>query len=125
MAKPPEPLDEMLPLAGLVIEARVARVVGEGPILPRPKQEPGARPSGSMGREQTLELEVLRVLRGDVPPGILVVHKPVAPYTLVAGSTGPFLLDTDENPPEILGRYGPDSWPLARVASAVVRHLRR
>jgi hypothetical protein len=119
MAKPPEPLAEMLPTATLVVEAVVAQVLSTGP---RPLQpEADAKPKdhtdrGILSAPQTLTLEVMRVLKGKHAGKTITVEKPAAPYSLMPGASGAFLLD-EKN--VILGRYGPDSWHITRVEAAL------
>ena len=123
MAKPPEPLAEVLPLAGLIVEAIVAQVLSTGP---RPAQPERTHPpgrlvvdTGALSPPQALVLDVMRVLRGSHAPTSITVEKPPAGYSLLPGNRGAFLLDTRTSPPTILGRYGPDTWPLSRVEKAV------
>jgi hypothetical protein len=46
------------------------------------------------------------------------VIKPEGAYALREGNTGPFLLGNTDAGVEILGRYGPDTWPEAAVKQA-------
>jgi hypothetical protein len=115
MAKPPEPLSEMLPLAAVVVEARVARVLSTGAPAPRPEAPAGHRDVGMTAPEQTLVLEVARVLKGEAG-ATLEVKKPAAGYAVAEGTKGAWLIDANG---VVLGRYGPDSWPLARVTAAL------
>lgn len=118
MAKPPEPIAEVLPRAAWVVEAEVAEIVAVGPPVPRVEV-----PEGFVGHEQNVasqvvRLRVLRVLRGE-PVTELEVEKPEAGYALRPGVRGPFLLDGSFPRPVILGRYGPDSYSLAKVEAAL------
>lgn len=122
MAKPPEPLAELLPRAALVVHAVVAQVLSTGPA---PAQPEATHPPGRLvvdtGRRspaQTLTLEVMRVLKGAHDERSLTVEKPAAGYSLFPGAKGAFLLDTSTSPPTILGRYGPDTWALSQVEAA-------
>jgi hypothetical protein len=118
MAKPPEPIEEVLPQATWVVEAEVAEVLSTGPKPPPPPNaKPGATSVGYKSAAQQVKLKVTNVLRGEATKE-LVVQKPEAGYLLEAGNKGPFLIDAEKN---ILGRYGPDSWSLERVK----QHLSR
>jgi len=116
MAKPPEPIDEVMPNAAWVVEAVVKEVMATGPTPPQPTNaKPGATSVGYTSAAQTVKLTITNVLKGDKATE-LVVEKPVAGYSLKAGNTGPFLIDKSKT---ILGRYGPDSWNIERVKGAV------
>lgn len=120
MALPPEPLREVLPQATWVVDAEVTEVVSLGAEQPKPQAEPGATSVPYSVRSQVVKLRVNRVLKGAaVPSQELVVEKPVGAYALKAGNKGPFLIGSGSPHPVILGRYGPDSWALARVEEAV------
>ena len=121
MAKPPEPLEEMLPKAALVVIATVKRVIATGaPLPPLPDQEEQKADVGARSPEQTLELEVESVLKGkhQGPLTVLTVKKPVAGYSVREGTKGAWLVDDDGT---VLGRYGPDSWRTAHVEAALKR----
>jgi hypothetical protein len=119
MAKPPEPLEEVLPLAAWVVDAEVVEVLKNGPKPPPPigdgKLRAGATSRGVKAGSQTVKLKVTRVLRGTVVKE-LTVEKPVAGYALKAGNHGPFLIDKAKN---ILGRYGPDTYSFAKLEAAL------
>lgn len=116
MAKPPEPIEELMPNAAWVVEAVVKEVLATGPTPPQPANaQPGATSVGYTSASQKLKLTITNVLKGEKATE-LVVEKPVAPYLLSPGNKGPFLIDANKT---ILGRYGPDSWNLERVKSAV------
>jgi hypothetical protein len=116
MAIPPEPLDLVLPRATWVVEAEVAEVLSQGP---EPKN-PALAPSAPMKlRSQVVRLKVRRVLRGPQKAGELTAEKPEGSYVLTAGNHGPFLLDASRPNPVILGRYGPDSYPLKKLEAAL------
>ena len=115
MAKPPEPLSDVLPKAAWVVDAVVAEVVKEGAEPPTLKVDAGATSTGQQTRAQTVKLTVRRVLKGTSVTE-LVVEKPLAQYALRAGNQGAFVIDASKT---ILGRYGPDSWPMAKVEAAV------
>src|SRR5688572_26042456 len=122
MAKPPEPLDEVLPRATLVVEAVVAQVLSVGPRPHQPEvdQKPDSwTDRGVLSAPQTLVLEIMRVLKGAHAEKTITVEKPAAGYSLLAGNRGPFLLDTSGKIAVILGRYGPDSWPMTKVEAAL------
>jgi hypothetical protein len=119
MAKPPEPLEEVLPLAVWVVDAEVVEVLKTGPKPPSPELPPKAKKGitslGVKNAAQTVKLKVKRVLRGDAVKE-LVVEKPVGSYMLRAGNHGPFLVDRAKG---ILGRYGPDSYSFAKLEAAI------
>lgn len=116
MAKPPEPLEEVFPQTTVILDAHVVAVVSE--------EKPSAPDAPDVPR-QVVTLEVNRVVRGALPPSkgpkaakIRVdVVKPVSVYKLRAGVKGAWLLAHDAKSGElkILGRYGPDSWTLAKI----------
>jgi hypothetical protein len=118
MAIPPEPLQEILPHATWVVEAEVVEVLGSGPEVPRISAPAGWTDTGQKVADQRVRLKVTRVLRGQEVQE-LVVDKPVAAYSLRAGNKGPFLLDGTLPHPVILGRYGPDSYALAKLEAAL------
>jgi hypothetical protein len=116
MAKPPEPIEEVMPKAAWVVEAEVKEVLSTGPTPPKPPNaKPGSTSVGVQTASQTVKLAISNVLKGEKATE-LVVEKPVGAYTLKAGNKGPFLIDGSKM---ILGRYGPDSWNLERVKKAV------
>jgi hypothetical protein len=116
VAKPPEPLEEMLPKATLVVLATVKRVVSTGaPLPPLPEHEGHKSDIGARSPEQTLELEVNSVLKGQ-HEGLLTVKKPIAGYSVREGTTGAWLIDDSGT---VLGRYGPDSWRAQHVQDAL------
>jgi hypothetical protein len=116
MAKPPEPIEDVMPNAAWVVEAEVKEVIATGPMPPQPTNpQPGATSVGYTSASQTVKLTIRNVLRGDKATE-LVVEKPVAPYSLRPGNKGPFLIDKSKT---ILGRYGPDSWHLERIKGAL------
>ena len=116
MAKPPEPLREMLPLASLVVEASVVEVKSTGPAQPRPPKADEHKDVGVMAPEQEIVLEIVRVLKGTHPDNTITVKKPIAPYAVKVGTKGAWLVDANH---VILGRYGPDSWHITRVVEAL------
>ncbi len=119
MAIPPEPIEEVLPHAELVIEAEVLEILGTGPLPPKRESNPGATSMGHKVPSQTVKLKVTKVHKGPSSLKEVVVEKPAAGYLLKAGNKGPFLLDAGKPNPTILGRYGPDSWALSRVVNAL------
>jgi hypothetical protein len=115
MAKPPEPIEDVLPNAQWVVDAEVTEVVSTGPAPAKVQAAPGATSTGQKSASQTVKLKVKRVLRGaDIQE--LVVEKPEAGYSLRAGNHGPFLIDSTKM---ILGRYGPDSYSFDRLEKAL------
>jgi hypothetical protein len=123
MAIPPDPIEALLPAVDGAVLADVTRVVEQDPQAPLPTGAPGATSlPGDLAR-QVVELKVKEVLFGRLAArgDLLAVIKPAGDYTLVAGATGPFLLQVAETagePPVILGRYGPDSYRTADVRAA-------
>lgn len=115
MAKPPEPIEEVLPKAVFVLDAEVIEVLENGPMSPRKAAPAGATSVGNQAQAQKVKLKVNRVLRGK-PVAELVVDKPEAGYALTVGNHGPFLID-DTN--SILGRYGPDSYDFSTIEAAL------
>ena len=115
MALPPEPIQEIIPNAALVVEAEVEAVLATGPLQPKVDAPPGTSGTGKKAANQTVKLKVTRVHKG--PPSLkeVVAEKPVAGYALRAGNKGPFLLDGTKPNPLILGRYGPDTWDLKTI----------
>lgn len=112
MAKPPEPLEEILPLTQLIVDAEVAEITSEDKVEASSKDVP----------KQVVVLKVKRVVRGklsdaDQKAMTLTVTKPKAPYKLRVGVKGPWLLSVDAKTGErtILGRYGPDSWTFEKL----------
>jgi hypothetical protein len=121
MAKPPEPLEEVLPLAVWVVDAEVVAVLKTGPRPPQPELPPRAKPGiadvGFRNAGQTVKLKVKRVLRGAAVKE-LTVEKPVGGYMLKEGNHGPFLVDKAK---VILGRYGPDTYSFEKLEAAIAR----
>jgi hypothetical protein len=117
MAKPPEPIEEVLPQATFVVDAEVVEVLRTGAALPKPQGKDGATSLGARAPSQQVKLKVRKVLKGQAVTE-LVVTKPEAGYALKAGNQGPFLVDANHT---ILGRYGPDSWNIARIEQALTR----
>lgn len=116
MAKPPEPIEEVMPQAAWVVEAEVKEVLATGPTPAAPANaKPGATSVGYKSASQTVKLTITNVLKGE-KAAELVVEKPVGSYSLRPGNKGPFLIDSTKT---ILGRYGPDSWNIERVKSAM------
>jgi hypothetical protein len=117
MAKPPEPIDEVLPAAQSAVLATVTRIVEQSPQPALERSLETSRPTSAA--KQVVELQVTKVLFGAVESGAKVqVIKPEGAYALREGNTGPFLLGNTDAGVEILGRYGPDTWPEAAVKQA-------
>ena len=118
MAKPPELIDEVLPGADAAVLAEVSRVITQDPQQ-LASGDPSATSSPHQAARQVVELKVTKVLFGSlVKVGATVqVTKPAGAYALQAGNKGPFVLGKNE----ILGRFGPDTWPEALVVSAASR----
>jgi hypothetical protein len=116
---PPEPVEELLPKAKFVVEARVARVLYQGETPERDTEENVAGPFPPE-RCQIVELEVTRRVSGADPGASSTVVKPLAPYVLKTGqsTTGMAFLVQGADPfPIILGRYGP--YPVTEVEAAL------
>ena len=115
MAKPPEPIEDIIPSAAWVVDAEVTEVIRTGPQPPKVDAKPGATSTGQKTASQTVKLKIKRVLHGEKIAEI-VVEKPEAQYALKAGNHGPFLIDAAKT---ILGRYGPDSYSFERIEKAL------
>jgi hypothetical protein len=115
MAKPPEPLQEILPKATWVVDAEVLEVLKVGPPAEKKEARAGASDIGQKNASQTVKLKINRVLKGD-PINEMIVEKPEAGYLLRAGNRGPFLIDESKM---ILGRYGPDTYAFSRLEVAL------
>lgn len=118
MAKPPEPIEELMPRVRWVVDAEVAEVLKNGPLPPRKEAPPGATSVGHKSQAQTVKLKVKRVLLGDAGVQELIAEKPEAGYALREGNHGPFLLDESKL---ILGRYGPDSYSWQKIEAALAK----
>jgi hypothetical protein len=118
MAKPPEPIEEVLPAAEAAVIAEVTRVVQQAPQKQYPPSQETSLPTTAA--QQVVELKVSKVLFGSLAtPGALVqAVKPEGAYALREGNRGPFVLKKADGGVEILGRYGPDTWPEAVVQQA-------
>ncbi len=115
MAKPPEPLHEIIPLATLVVEATVKEVTATGPTPPPPDKPATWSDKGTLNPSQELVLDVARVLRGTLDGATVTARKPEAGYMVKVGVKGAWLIDADG---VVLGRYGPDTWTLDKVEAA-------
>jgi hypothetical protein len=118
-ALPPEPVEQLLPQARFVVEARVARVLYQGE---KPETQTTADVAGPLPPErcQVVRLDVTRVITGEDPGSSVTVVKPLAPYLLETGEdmTGRAFVVRGGDPfPIILGRYG--SYPVAEVEAAL------
>lgn len=115
MAKPPELLQDVLPRAAAVVLAEVVDATGGD--LPPPRG--ASQPVGSAAPlpEQRVRLKVTETLHGS-PAAEINAIKPAGAYWLARGNQGPFLLDNSQ-PPTILGRFGPDSYPAALIRKAL------
>src|SRR5215813_1914015 len=98
MARPPEPLSELIPAAKLICVAEVTAILSLGPKPPEPlnakKLGKHAKDVGWEAASQKVRLKIERCLSGQGPTeGTIDVDKPVAPYTLRVGDKGPFFID--------------------------------
>lgn len=121
MALPPEPLDDVLPAAALVV---VAEVLSVADLEPWPTDGRGPPDSAADRPAQRVQLRVQRVLRGS-SASELTVQKPAAAYALHPGVRGAFLLDTSTDKPAILGRYGPDTYAVEEIEAALATSAAR
>lgn len=123
MAKPPELIDEVLPGADAAVLAEVTKVVTQDPQKPY-TGDPMATSTPHEAARQVVELKVSKVLFGGIAKegAIVQVVKPSGAYALRAGNHGPFVLKQGEGAVEILGRYGPDTWPEGLVKQAAQKH---
>ena len=121
MAIRPEPVEQVLEETTLCVIANVDEILEEGEELPLPEREtPGSRDIGGALAHQVVRLTVQEVLRGEAEVGSsLVAKKPVGDYVLIPDIDGPFLLRQEADDWEILGRYGPDTWPAQRIRAAL------
>lgn len=122
MALPPEPIEELLPQASLVVEAEVKEIISVGPPPPEKKAPKGYTSTGQLNPSQQVALTIKRVLKGALPEADaerLEVKKPVGAYMLREGSAGAFLLDDEGTGLFILGRYGPDTYTVASVEATL------
>jgi hypothetical protein len=118
-ALPPEPVEELLPKAKFVVEARVGRVLYQGETPESDVDEDMAGPIPP-ARCQVVQLDVTRRVTGADPGASVTVVKPFAPYVLKAGqdTAGVAFLVRGADPfPIILGRYGP--YPVGEVDGAL------
>ena len=115
MAKPPEPLREVLPKATWVFDAEVVEILKQGPTPEKKEARAGASDTGQKTASQTVKLKIKRVLKGEAVKE-MIVEKPEAGYALRAGNHGPFLIDDSKM---ILGRYGPDSYAFSKLEEAL------
>jgi hypothetical protein len=118
-ALPPEPVQDVLPKAKYVFEAKVTRVLyqGDKPERSGRKNVAGRIPSE---RCQVVQLGVTRMIAGADAGTSITVVKPLAPYVLKAGqstSGTSFLVEGGDPYPIILGRYGP--YPSPEVEAAL------
>ena len=115
MAKPPEPIEDVLPRAAWVLDAEVTEVLETGAAPPKVAAAPGATSVGQKTASQRVRLKVKRVIKGEAVTE-LVVDKPEAGYALKAGNHGPFLIAETKT---TLGRFGPDSYSFERIDRAL------
>ena len=127
MALPPDPIEDVLPLASAVVLAQVSSIVSQSPQEPIPASDP--RRKGGQQQplaDQLVTLRIETVLRGDsISTGAeLQAHKPSGDYSLAEGVSGPFLLaekNDNEAAYTILGRYGPDSYRQHVIEAALAK----
>ncbi|MBL8914364.1 MAG: hypothetical protein JNM17_26905 [Archangium sp.] len=122
MAKPPEWIDEVLPGAESAVMAVVSKVLEQSPQKPQADTQASSTPD--LAARQLVELDVKSVVFGKPTAGAKVkAWKPAGAYALREGNQGPFVLGASKDGGvEILGRYGPDTWPEGLVREAAKRH---
>lgn len=125
MALPPERIEDVLPQADAAVVGVVKRIVEQAT-----QRSYGPTPETSLpntAARQVVELEVKSVLFGTLgrQGALVTVVKPEGAYALSAGNHGPFVLATTAAGVEIVGRYGPDTWPEVVVAQAAQRFGKR
>lgn len=128
MALPPEPIDEVLPSAQVGVIAKVTKILHRDKQADIPNVTEG---EADLPRElpmQLIEMCIEEVLFGSAysQGSTMQAKKPAGDYTLREGVGGGFLLTTakDASIPEILGRYGPDTWSLKVLRAAIAKHQR-
>lgn len=127
MALPPEPIDEMLPLADDGVVADITQIVHRDPQTHIPTvTHPGEVDLPRDLPAQHVNITITEVLFGShyrVGQQVIVL-KPAGDYVLRAGISGPLLLahSPDKTMPTILGRYGPDTWSLSVLRAAIAKH---
>lgn len=121
MALPPEPIDEVIPGADGAVLATVTRIVEQAPQQQYERTLETSLPRTAA--RQVVELKVTKVLFGEVAASGSLVQcvKPEGAYALREGNSGPFVLGKSDGAVEILGRYGPDTWPEAAVKQAAAQ----
>ncbi|MGV3625966.1 MAG: hypothetical protein ACO1OB_34470 [Archangium sp.] len=116
MALPPEFIEEVLPGADAAVMAEVAKVLEQSPQKPQPETQ--FTSTRDEAAAQVVELTVKSVVFGEVGATVKAI-KPAGAYALREGNKGPFVLGKDaKGAVQILGRYGPDTWPEAQVREA-------
>jgi hypothetical protein len=119
MAIPPDPIEEVLPQANAAVLAEVQKVLEQAPHKAE-AVDPKASDVRTVASRQVVELKVTGVLFGDAKTGATVrAVKPAGAYALRAGNKGPFLLTGSGDAVEILGRYGPDTYPEELIRKAM------
>ena len=59
MAKPPEPIEDVIPQATWVVDAEVIEVLSTGPQPAKVEAKPGATSTGQKTASQTVKLKVV------------------------------------------------------------------
>lgn len=119
MAKPPEPIRELLPQAALIVEAEVTEVISVGPEPPDVDAPSDHTSVPQEMASQVVVLAIERVLKGAAGAERLTVTKPQGAYSLTHGNRGPFLLEQQGDEWLILGRWGPDNYRIDWVEKAI------
>ena len=127
MALPPEPIDQILPLAHAGVLAKVTKIIRQEKqsFIPQPSDPDMV----DIPRElplQIVQLQIQETLFGDLGNvgTTIEVLKPAGEYVLREGVEGPFLLQrfVEHSSPQILGMYGPDSYSLKVIRAAMTKH---
>lgn len=119
LARPPEPISNLLRFSDLIVEAEVMTIYVEradAPLLHVPDDWVDV---GRQYGSQVVGLHIFEVLKGVSPPGDLIVEKPIAQYLLATGMRGPFLLAHEHHSWMVLGRYGPFYRTVEDVVAAI------
>lgn len=122
MAKPPEPIVELLAECDAIFVGEVVELLSLGKP---PKQVPsairgipGAVDVPTLLPSQRLKIRVERVLHGRVQGEVVELDKPEGVYTLRKGNRGPFFIKAGS----IIGRYGPDTYNEPRIVAALAKN---
>ena len=128
MALPPEPIDEILPLAEFCVLAEITAIKERGHQAEIPKQPtPDTVDIARQLPYQIVTIKIKQDIFGKLAPlgQEIDIYKPPGDYFLRAGIEGYFLLHKADQPqPTIIGRYGPDTYSPKALLAAIQRHKR-